>query len=159
MLNIIFLLQYESSAEKCYYLDTRCSSVDLSRITFIFKAVTGWLVISCHKRCFCKTMDIRLKNKQNTEARKAVLNALTYKTEWQNVNSIKINGVAFVVSSNAAQGHVMVQMPLSNYAVSEYIQRYAYCFCECLQIFDSTVTVCSFHTGHTRVLLCGTHWH
>lgn len=116
MLNIIFLLQYESSAEKCYYLDTRCSSVDLSRITFIFKAVTGWLVISRHKRCFCKTMDIRLKNKQNTEARKAVLNALTYKTEWQNVNSIKINGVAFVVSSNAAQGHVMVQMPLSNYA-------------------------------------------
>lgn len=61
-------------------------------------------------------MDIRLKNKQNTEARKAVLNALTYKTEWQNVNSIKINGVAFVVSSNAAQEHVMVQMPLSNYA-------------------------------------------
>lgn len=58
MLNIIFLLQYESSAEKCYYLDTRCSSVDLSRITFIFKAVTGWLVISRHKRCFC-TSDSR----------------------------------------------------------------------------------------------------
>lgn len=56
------------------------------------------------------------QTQEQAEARKAVLNALTYKTEWQNVNSIKINGVAFVVSSNATQGHVMVQMPLSNYA-------------------------------------------
>lgn len=37
-----------------------------ARITFIFKATEGWLVIRCHKRGLYKTTDIRL-NEQNTE--------------------------------------------------------------------------------------------
>lgn len=84
------LLHYEPGVGRFYYLVTRCEKCRFARITFIFKATAGWLVISCHKRGFYKTAEIRLKNEKNSE-REATLNAFTYKTHTVNYSLVHSN--------------------------------------------------------------------